>query len=162
MGRSEHLFMRAMLGDPKASTIWLNNLFEGKTVLRDLKELAEELLAYSGAAQVIVTLGERGSYVFCGGKETWIPAVKVEVEDTPGAGDAFTAGVTFGLFHGATLTDAARFGSLTAAHAVTFKESLPGFGTLAEICSFAQANGVELPEVLKGHMPSAESMSFRT
>lgn len=128
----------------------------------DLKALAEELLAHSGAAQVIITLGELGSYVFSGGKETRVPVVKVEVEDTPGAGDAFTAGVTFGLFHGATLTDAARFGSLVAAHAVTFKESLPGFGTLAEICNFARAKGVEFPEVFKGQMPGAESILFRT
>jgi sugar/nucleoside kinase (ribokinase family) len=128
----------------------------------DLKELAGQLLAYSGAAQVIITLGERGAYVFSEGKDTRIPVVKVEVEDTPGAGDAFTAGVAFGLFHGATLTDAARFGSVTAAHAVTFKESLPGFGTLAEIFRFAQIKGVELPEVLKGQMPSAESLSLRT
>jgi len=128
----------------------------------DLRELAAQLLAYSGAMKVIITLGERGSYVFSGGKETRIPAVKVEVEDTPGAGDAFTAGVTFGLFHGATLIDAARFGSVTAAHAVTFKESLPGFGTLAEIFRFAQLKGVELPEVLKGQMPGAENLSLRT
>ena len=126
----------------------------------DLRELAEELLAYSGAAQVIITLGERGSYVFSEGKEIRIPAVKVEAKDTPGAGDAFTAGVTFGLFHGATLADAARFGSLTAAHAVTFKESLPGFGTLAEVCRFAQTKGVELPEVLKAHVSGGESMSI--
>jgi ribokinase len=128
----------------------------------DLKEIAEALIDFSGAAQVIVTLGERGSYVFSEGRETRIPAIKVEVKDTPGAGDAFTAGVTFGLFHGATLIDAARFGSLTAAHAVTFKESLPGFGTLAEICKFAKAKGVNLPEVLKSRTPGAESMSFQS
>jgi ribokinase len=127
----------------------------------DLKELVDDLRAHSGAAQVIVTLGERGSFVFSEGSRTRIPAFKVKVEDTPGAGDAFTAGVSFGLFHGATLTDAARFGSLTAAHAVSFKESLPGFGTLAEIYEFAQANGFEIPETMQGQIPGAESVSCR-
>jgi len=127
----------------------------------DLKELVDDLRTHSGAAQVIVTLGERGSFVFSEGKGTQIPAFKVKVEDTPGAGDAFTAGVSFGLFHGATLTDAARFGSLTAAHAVSFKESLPGFGTLAEIYEFAQANGFEIPETMQGQIPSADSMLRR-
>jgi ribokinase len=127
----------------------------------DLRELAEELLAYSGARQAIITLGERGSYVFSGGNETRIPAIEVEVEDTPGAGDAFTSGVAFGLFHRATLTDAARFGSLTAAHAVTFKESLPGFGTLSDIYKFAHTKGVEIPEVLRAQALMAENMSLR-
>ena len=127
----------------------------------DLKELVDDLRAHSGAAQVIVTLGERGSFVFSEGSGTRIPAFKVKVEDTPGAGDAFTAGVSFGLFHGATLTDAARFGSLTAAHAVSFKESLPGFGTFAEIYEFAQANGFEIPEALQGQIPGAESVPCR-
>jgi ribokinase len=115
----------------------------------DLKELVDKLRAHSGAAQVIVTLGERGSFVFSKGRGKRIPAFKVKVEDTPGAGDAFTAGVSFGIFHGAALRDAAKFGSLTAAHAVSFKESLPGFGTLMEIHEFAQANGLQIPEALQ-------------
>jgi ribokinase len=128
----------------------------------DLKELVDELRAHSGAAQVIVTLGERGSFVFSDGMGGRIPAFKVKVEDTPGAGDAFTAGVAFGIFHGATLTDAARFGSLTAAHAVSFKESLPGFGTVMEIQEFAQANGMEIPEALQGQILNAENIPCRS
>ena len=127
----------------------------------DLEDLAGELKAHSGAAQVMVTLGERGSFVLSEGRGGRIPAFKVKVEDTPGAGDAFTAGVSFGIFHGATLTDAARFGSLTAAHAVSFKESLPGFGTLMEIQEFARANGFEIPEALQGQILSAEIMPRR-
>jgi transcriptional regulator with XRE-family HTH domain len=42
MGKSEHMFIRAMLGDPESSAIWLNQLFEGKTVLRDLQRLSVE------------------------------------------------------------------------------------------------------------------------
>ena len=127
----------------------------------DLQELVDELRDHSGAAQVIVTLGDRGSFVSSEGTGRWIPAFKVKVEDTPGAGDAFTAGVSFGIFHGAALTDAAKFGSLTAAHAVSFKESLPVFGTLAEIREFAQANGFGIPGALQGQIPGADSIMCR-
>jgi len=127
----------------------------------NLKELVEELRAHSGAAQVIVTLGEQGSFVFSEGRGEQIPAFKIKVQDTPGAGDAFTAGVSFGIFHGLTLTDAARFGSLTAAHAVSFIESLPGFGTLTEIREFARANGFEIPQALREQLLNAESGSYR-
>ncbi len=123
----------------------------------DIKELANELRAHSGAAQVIVTLGEHGSFVSSEGKGERVPAFNVKVQDTPGAGDAFAAGVSLGLFHGATLADAARFGSLTAAYAVSFKESLPGFGTLMEILNFAQANGFEVPEALRAQFLSAKN-----
>ncbi len=42
MGKSEHIFLRALLGDENASRVWLSEIFEGKTVLRDLKKLAAE------------------------------------------------------------------------------------------------------------------------
>lgn len=74
-----------------------------------------------------------------------VPAYKVEVLDTPGAGDAFTAGLAAGLVAGAPLAEAAQFGCLTAARAVTIRESVPGFGTFAEITDFAAAHGFEIP-----------------
>jgi sugar/nucleoside kinase (ribokinase family) len=67
------------------------------------------------------------------------------VLDTPGAGDAFTAGLAAGLHAGARLVEGARFGCLTAARAVTVRESVPGFGTFGEITEFAAAHGFEIP-----------------
>jgi len=96
--------------------ILIPNVGEAQTLLGrmptespDLQELVDELRDHSGAAQVIVTLGERGSFVSSEGKGRWLPAFKVKVEDTPGAGDAFTAGVSFGIFHGATSTKVSIF-----------------------------------------------------
>jgi nucleoside-diphosphate-sugar epimerase/galactose mutarotase-like enzyme/signal transduction histidine kinase len=44
MGRSELLFLRAMLGDPQSTEIWLNTMFEGRTVLRDLRALESQAI----------------------------------------------------------------------------------------------------------------------
>jgi ribokinase len=74
-----------------------------------------------------------------------VPAFKVEVRDTPGAGDAFTAGLAFGLAADVPLTEAVRFGCLTAARAVTIRESVPGVGTLPEIYTLAKKHGFEVP-----------------
>ena len=95
---------------------------------------------------MIITLGEKGALIAQGEQSRFVPAFKVKVVDTPGAGDAFTAGMAFGVVHGASLADAARFGCLVAARAVTMRESVPSFGTLAEIHSFAKQNGFEVPD----------------
>lgn len=108
-------------------------------------ELGQNLQNYFGIKQVIITLGERGALVADGEKRQMIAAYPVEAADTPGAGDAFTSGVAFALSHGISLIESARFGCLTAARAVTIRESVPGFGTFSEIETFAQNNGFEMP-----------------
>ena len=108
-------------------------------------ELAKRLQDFFAVPNVIITLGEEGALVAEGGVARHVPAFKVEVLDTPGAGDAFTAGLALGLMAGCPLAEAARFGCLTAARAVTIRESVPGFGTFAEIQEFAAAHGFEIP-----------------
>jgi ribokinase len=108
-------------------------------------ELARRLQDYFGVGKVIITLSADGVLVADGLEQQQVPAYKVEVLDTPGAGDAFTAGLAAGLDAGAPLAEAARFGCLTAARAVTIRESVPGFGTFAEIAKFAAAHGFEIP-----------------
>lgn len=108
-------------------------------------QLAQRLRMYFGVEQVVMTLGERGVLLENGEGHHLVPALKVNVVDTPGAGDAFTAGLAFGLFQSSPLVEAARFGCLTAARSVTVRESIPGFGSLAEIRAFAKQNGFENP-----------------
>jgi len=96
----------------------------------------------------VITLGKQGALVADGKEQARVPAFQVDVVDTPGAGDAFTAGLALGLSAGAPLAQAARFGCLTAARAVTVRESVPGFGTLAEIRKFASQHRIEFPTLL--------------
>jgi ribokinase len=113
---------------------------------RSPEELAQRIREYFGIKQVIITLGKRGALVADGAENELISAFQVETVDTPGAGDAFTAGVAFSLSKGLSLVDSARFGCLTAARAVTIRESVPGFGTFSEIQAFAKKNGFEIPD----------------
>lgn len=113
-------------------------------------DLASRLQQYFNLRWVVITLGEAGALVADGAIQELVPAFKVEVVDTPGAGDAFTAGLAFGLAVGAPLVEAVRFGCLTAARAVTVRESIPSFGTLQEVLAFAAARGFEIPPAVRG------------
>jgi len=53
-----------------------------------------------GCETICVTFGERGSGVFHRGKYCEIPAFKVQVSDTVGAGDAFSAAFLHGIGQG--------------------------------------------------------------
>jgi ribokinase len=129
----------------EASTL----LSESPDIEKEPSWLAARLREYFGLKQVVITLGEKGSLVANGATTQVVPAFKVTAVDTPGAGDAFTAGLAFGLYHDASLVDAAIFGCLTAARAVTVRESIPSFGTLAEIAEFARANQFDIPTGLR-------------
>jgi ribokinase len=108
-------------------------------------DLARDLQSYFGIEKIVITLGAEGVLVREGADEQMVPAFKVAVVDTPGAGDAFTAGLACGLKAGGRLVEAARFGCLTAARAVTVRESVPGFGSFGEIEEFAAAHGINIP-----------------
>jgi ribokinase len=112
-------------------------------------QLAKRLREFFGLKQVVVTLGEKGAFIANSKTAQALPAFKVTAADTPGAGDAFTAGLAFGLYHDASLVDAGIFGCLTAARAVTIQETIPSFGTLAEIADFARVNGFDIPAGLR-------------
>lgn len=106
--------------------------------------LARHLQQRFHLLRVVITLGDRGALVADGHEQEIVPAFKVDVLDTPGAGDAFTAGLAFGLVAGVPLVEAARFGCLAGARAVTVRESIPSFGTLREIREFASCHGINV------------------
>jgi adenosine kinase len=68
------------------------------------------------AGTVIVTQGERGSLIRRGADVVEIPSVAAErVVDPTGAGDAYRAGLLYGLVRGAPLEHGARIGALLGA-----------------------------------------------
>ncbi|MBM3492773.1 MAG: adenosine kinase [Armatimonadetes bacterium] len=73
----------------------------------------------SGRRTAFVTLGSDGALAARCGSVTHIPSNPVNVVDTTGAGDAFAAGVLYGLTHGQEPADAARTGSRLAATVVS-------------------------------------------
>lgn len=102
--------------------------------------LAERLQKVFGLKQVIITLGEKGAYIASGDPARLLPAFKVSAVESAGAGDCFTGGLAFGLYHGASLVDAATLGSICASRSVTVPGTIPSFGTLPEVAEFAKAN----------------------
>jgi ribokinase len=84
------------------------------TNCKNVYSCGKKLLSY-GPKAVIVTLGKRGCVVGRRGGFKKIPAFKTQVVDTTGAGDAFHAGLIFGLLKNMDLADAAKIGNLAAA-----------------------------------------------
>ncbi|MGA4991655.1 carbohydrate kinase family protein [Nonomuraea bangladeshensis] len=84
----------------------------------DAEEAARALLA-DGPRGVLVTLGEEGSLVVTGDGAERVPALKTEVVDTTGCGDAYCAGFLTGLLHGEDVLAAARWGTAAAARVAT-------------------------------------------
>jgi ribokinase len=84
------------------------------TGLDDPSEAARALVDQTGAA-VLVTLGVDGALLLePGGSPVHLPAARVEVVDTTGAGDTVNGALVAELAAGRSLQDAARF-ALTAA-----------------------------------------------
>ncbi len=68
---------------------------------------------------IIVTLSDKGALIVTRDSEEHIPAYAVNVVDSTGAGDAFSAGLAVALAEGRETPDAVRFANATAALCVT-------------------------------------------
>ncbi len=86
---------------------------------------AAQSLTRQGAAAVAVTLGEEGALLCDNGQVTHLPAPHVEVVDTTGAGDAFSAGLAVGLSEGMSIREAARFAVCCGSLACTVAQVVP-------------------------------------
>ncbi|MFI7227305.1 carbohydrate kinase family protein [Nonomuraea angiospora] len=84
----------------------------------DVGEAARALLA-DGPRGVLVTLGAAGSLVVTPEGAEAVPALKVDVADTTGCGDAYCAGFLTGLLHGQDVLTSARWGTAAAARVAT-------------------------------------------
>lgn len=80
----------------------------------DVQSAIRELQKF-GAETVIVTQDVKGSLVADGGDLFRIPAYKVNVVDTTGGGDSFTAGFVHYRFKGYSTRDAVKFAGAVAA-----------------------------------------------
>ena len=72
-----------------------------------------------GVKGVVITMGSQGAYVTDGKNEDIIERIPVDVMDTTGAGDAFNGGFAMALAEGKDIFEAARYGNVTGALAVT-------------------------------------------
>ncbi|MEK0312627.1 carbohydrate kinase [Cohnella sp. 56] len=89
-------------------------------------ELARLILA-RGAGHVLITLGKHGAYCAGPGGGRHLPALPVRVVDVTGAGDAFLAGVAYGVLRGESYDDACRSGLAAARIALETADSSSGY-----------------------------------
>jgi len=70
-----------------------------------------------GLKYCLVTLDDKGAFAFSSdnGEKIYIPGFKVELVDSLGAGDAFTAGFIHKLLRGSSLTEACETGNILGA-----------------------------------------------
>jgi sugar/nucleoside kinase (ribokinase family) len=108
----------------------------GFTGLDDLTDAAAVLLD-RGVGCVAVTCGAQGALVVSEGGADRVPAFEVEVVDTTGCGDAFSAGFLMGVAGGRTLVEAAVLGNAAAAQVVGGVGTDAGSYDLASVDDFA-------------------------
>lgn len=97
----------------RSSVVFLNEAEAEELTGKDFREGASRLLD-RGAGIAAVTLGARGCFVSGPEGSYDIPAYKVNVVDTTGAGDAFAAGFLYTLIKGCSLLEAGRNGNMVA------------------------------------------------
>ncbi|OEF99034.1 hypothetical protein BHF71_02255 [Vulcanibacillus modesticaldus] len=80
----------------------------------DLIKVAEFFFVH-GVEEVVITLGAKGVYVATPNKQQLLSSPNVQVKDTTGAGDAFLAGLIYGLKKYNDIFEACNYGSAMAA-----------------------------------------------
>jgi len=93
------------------------------------------------ARAVTLTLGEKGSITTAGGEVFYIPAFKVEVVDTTGAGDVFHGGYIYGVLQKWNIRDVVIFASAFAALKCRRLGGRAGIPGLDEVKSFLAKHG---------------------
>jgi sugar/nucleoside kinase (ribokinase family) len=108
------------------------------TGIRDERTSLVELKARYGCTVVGMTLGDRGALIYVDGTFLESPAFEVPggCRDTTGAGDAFHAGLIFGLLTGEDVEASMRIANATAAlkcRSLGARTSLPTLSELKEL-----------------------------
>ena len=78
----------------------------------------KKLLKLKPSALIYLKRGERGSLLLHRGKKTHVPALPAKAVDTTGAGDAYAAGVLYGLSRGYSALSSAKIGCMLATKVV--------------------------------------------
>ncbi len=91
----------------------------------DLQDKCWILLGKYNLKMLILTCGINGSYVFTPGNVSFQPTPKVEVADTVGAGDSFTAAFISSILKGRSVQEAHSRAVRTSAYVCTRKGAMP-------------------------------------
>lgn len=105
------------------------------TNVQNVLEGAHELLKH-GPSLIVVKLGSEGSLAVTKNSEIKMPAFKVKVINTTGAGDAFNAGFIKAFLNNMNLTEALKIGNAVAALSISKPEPRLSFPNFNEVKQF--------------------------
>ena len=91
----------------------------------DLQDKCWILLAKYNLKMLILTCGVNGSYVFTPGDVSFVETPKVEVADTVGAGDSFTAAFVASILSGLSIGEAHKLAVEVSAYVCTQNGAMP-------------------------------------
>jgi len=118
-----------------AASIIILNRSEAKLLLKSksdqIKKLVKSLYKL-GPKIVVITEGSKGVAAYDGSTLFTLPAYKVKVKNTTGAGDAFASGFLAGILHKQDIPHALELGNANAASVVKY------FGTRNKLLSYKQ------------------------
>lgn len=124
------------------ATVLSPNILEAATLVgypveddQSALRAARDLLR-TGPSAVVLKRGAQGALVCTKSGERSIPAFEVDVVDTTGAGDAFTAGLALALAEKRPLDEAVRFANAAGAITVTRLGTMSAMPTRAEMNDF--------------------------
>lgn len=104
-------------------------------------EGAAHALVSRGAANVIVTVGEKGALIVNHLGAKHVPSFPVKPVDTTAAGDAFIGGLAVALLHRKSLGDAVRYACACGALAATRFGAQPSLPTAQEVRELLKSAG---------------------
>jgi len=135
---SDQLLKRVDIITPNESEA---EVLTGLKVVDDISAAkAAEALIQKGVGNVVITLGERGAFLYTKSDNMLIPTKRVNAVDTTAAGDAFNGGLAFALGSGMSLKDAIHFANFVGAYSVTRKGAQPSMPNYDEVKRFMSDN----------------------
>ncbi len=94
---------------------------------KNFEAACRELIARHELRMVVLTCGEKGSWIYTAEEALFQPTPQVEVVDTVGAGDSFTATLCASLLQGYALSEAHRRAAVLAAYVCTQAGAMPRY-----------------------------------
>ncbi len=102
------------------------------------EEAAHKLLKL-GCSNIVLTLGEKGSFLCNKSMSIAIPGFEMKkVVDTTGAGDGFNAGLAVALSESKSIPDAIQFANAVGGLSVTRADTVPSYHSRNEVNHFLQ------------------------
>ncbi len=102
----------------RSDILFLNEI-EVRTLTGKNYQSASNFLADMGCEIVAITLKQRGCFITDGESAEHVEAIKTNVKDTTGAGDAFCAGFLFGVAEERELKDCGLIGNYVASECIS-------------------------------------------